>query len=210
MGAVGGKNQNDVSAVITRVDDLELSVNALDEDILEIEKATFKTGDIKPLWGVVPDLGWIAALDNHICKTDQGGDYGDEVKALYLHLWALLAATGSADNWFYIDGLTKGVSALADWEADVKLYLNVKDFTRYADESEPGKWYTDTFQGHYHEAQKWNAGTYDDVIGNGNDPTGEYADNLIRAAVTDGINGTPRTGSETQPKHARVKPQIKL
>jgi len=216
MAAVGGKNQNDVSEVVSKVNDLEIAVNALDDDILELEKGTAKVGDIKALWGIIADEGWIEAIGNNICKIDAGGDYGDEVKALYLHLWALLAAVGTADDWFYIEGLTKGASALADWDAEVKININCVDFLRYANESAPGKKYIDTMQGHKHPAHDgepypiYGYGGTTPVLAAAGEGVTALQNIKTNTPVSDGTNGTPRTGSETVPKHARVKAQIKL
>ena len=56
----------------------------------------------------------------------------------------------------------------------------------------------DQFQGHTFNYYRWNAaGTFDDTVSEGNDPVGITDD--FGAPVSDGANGTPRTGDETKP-----------
>ena len=67
----------------------------------------------------------------------------------------------------------------------------------------------DKFQGHYHQAH----GNGTTTFGSGIQPA-QYSvtalnSNGVREAITDGTNGTPRTGNETQPVNATVLRCIK-
>lgn len=70
---------------------------------------------------------------------------------------------------------------------------------------------SDAFQGHWHDlwglaSQGSNVGTADDVT----NPTASLAKNAVRAPVTDGTNGTPRTASETRPRNIALLACIKF
>ena len=74
-------------------------------------------------------------------------------------------------------------------------------------EGEINKYYKDQFQGHHHNfhyapsTHKFVDGTLDEIIEN---PTAIRTDR-VGDAITDGVNGEPRTGSETFPKHVRKR-----
>lgn len=72
---------------------------------------------------------------------------------------------------------------------------------------EVNKYYVDQFQGHHHNfnyelsTHKYADGTLDEVTATPN----SVQTNLVGDAITDGVNGTPRVGSETYPKHVRKR-----
>ena len=74
-------------------------------------------------------------------------------------------------------------------------------------ESEINKYYKDQFQGHHHNfhyapsTHKFVDGTLDEII---RTPSAIRTDR-VGDAITDGVNGEPRTGSETFPKHVRKR-----
>ena len=74
-------------------------------------------------------------------------------------------------------------------------------------EGEINKYYRDQFQGHHHNfhyapsTHKFVDGTLDEII---DTPTAIRTDR-VGDAITDGVNGEPRTGSETFPKHVRKR-----
>lgn len=74
-------------------------------------------------------------------------------------------------------------------------------------ESEINKYYKDQFQGHHHiynyapSTHKYVDGNLDEIT---NSPTSTRTDR-VGAAISDGVNGEPRTGSETFPKHVRKR-----
>lgn len=77
----------------------------------------------------------------------------------------------------------------------------------------PGNFQDDAFQGHWHEFYH-KAGSA--VIGSG--ANADLYDgghvfqggSFVRSAVTDGVNGTPRTAAETRPKNVVVYWYIKV
>lgn len=74
-------------------------------------------------------------------------------------------------------------------------------------EGEINKYYKDQFQGHHHiynyapSTHKYVDGHLDEIT---HSPTSTRTDR-VGAAISDGVNGEPRTGSETFPKHVRKR-----
>lgn len=60
----------------------------------------------------------------------------------------------------------------------------------------------DQFQGHWHQSY-YSAGAGTDGLANTNAITGSGV--IVRNPVTDGTNGTPRTGSVTEPTNREIK-----
>lgn len=69
---------------------------------------------------------------------------------------------------------------------------------------------TDAFQGHWHQIYA-NAGAAAASINSSSNgvPTLPLPANFVRDAATDGVNGTPRTASETRPRNVALLPCIK-
>ncbi len=104
---------------------------------------------------------------------------------------------------------TRGASALADWNAHKRmslpdrrdLFIMGKDAARAVFSYE-----ADAFQGHYH-------GFYNDAFSAAGSGTGVFhtsgfnntRNDVVTAAVTDGVNGTPGTDDETRPKNQATR-----
>jgi microcystin-dependent protein len=65
----------------------------------------------------------------------------------------------------------------------------------------------DAFQGHFHTIQPANTGT--SGLGINASTGGIYVGTSTSSPITDGTNGTPRTGSETRPANIALLPCIK-
>lgn len=187
---------------------LDARVTVVEADILTVG---FTTGDIKPIMGVL-ETGWIEASEaKTIGDTSSSADYaGATYKDLYDVLWDLAEET---DNVFIIS-VAKGADSDADWAAGKTIAINVVDFLRYENTATPGRKFADQMQGHKHSSSQ-NVYSYNGVGGQDISagthalPASELS-TILNGIVTDGTNGTPRTGDETFPKHSKFKGQIKL
>lgn len=181
----------------------------------------FQTGFILPYHKRTAPTGWLLGTEGYdIGDTGSGADYtGDEYKNLYLEYWTPATTTG---NDAFTISSAKGASAEADWNAGKTITIDLsKGYIKpdKCDVRAVGQYQADAFQGHWHEQYFYSAvidstsgGTADQLLkanGSGNNIKNTAGD-VVRNPITDGTNGTPRTGSETRPKNLSFPMIIKL
>lgn len=156
---------------------------------------------------------------------DRFSDIGD---ALPIGSVMYFSSTTSPVGWFECDGRVLAVSAFPDLFNVIGYtyggggngfllpdlrgeFLRGWDHSRGIDTGRVfGSTQTDAFQGHYHElyAQAGAAAASVNSSSNGV-PSIPLPADLVRNPVTDGVNGTPRTASETRPRNVAMLPCIK-
>lgn len=169
-----------------------------------VGEVIFSTNPVAP-------QGFISALNVSIGQT--GATFnGDSYYALYEQLWNTAGLSTTAGDPYRISS-AKGATALADYQANKtitidyatnELFIRAKGTGRNA-----GSYQADAFQGHRHNAQGSTA------AGGSNSyvpPAGTIGGTTTLSVldpISDGVNGTPRTASETRPKNVALYAYIR-
>lgn len=170
-----------------------------------------------------PD-NYISTDNKSIGNVGSGATYtGNDYYALYEVLWNTSGLSTTAGNPFVISS-AKGASASADFAANKKITV---DLTTTAPFLRPktsaknlGEYTSDTMQGHWHDIAPLNnlsnrlvfnqlaAGSGGSSIAQGGSAASTDRATAL-GPITDGTNGTPRTGAETAPKYVSLNAWIK-
>jgi len=155
--------------------------------------------------------GWIVCDGKSIGKT--GADFnGDDYRSLYDLLWSMDGLSTTATEPFVISS-AKGASAQADWDANKTIAVDFATNGYFIRQKKSGRDLgsneDDAIQGHHHNIDAGltaASGSARQCVSNsGNSPVPGTAVDLI----TDGVNGTPRTASETRSKNVALNYFIK-
>lgn len=184
------------------------------------------TGEMIQYAGTTAPSGWVNANGLTIGSAASGATSraNADTQALFTLLW-----TDWSDTWLPIydsAGVlsTRGASAAADFAADKRMTvpnfegifargINSQTISGHSyDGSVMGTTFQDQFQGHFHDpttALRDSTARYPTDTG-GTFAFGRSDLQGIGAPISDGTNGTPRTGSETRPVSKSINFIMKL
>lgn len=158
----------------------------------------------------IPPMGYVSA--NGVSIGKNSGTYiGSDYFILFSHLWALSGLSTTVGDPFVISS-TKGLTAQLDWDAGKTISLNLGgNFIRAFGGSSGviGAKQLDQFQGHEHSVPHYQTalGTNNGLPTNSGNVTLQSVNTV--GIVSDGTNGTPRTGSETRPQNVALQAYIR-
>lgn len=183
----------------TAVLDLNIEATLLTDNIIQQSVTTDRIGETIYLLKNVAPSGFIPAMGSSIGKTT-GTFQGDTYKALYDLLWTVSTVTAGDP---YLISSAKGASSQVDWDLNKTITIDESGlFTRAFKTGVSGvvgAKQSDAFQGHWHAYYgKNDLGGGEGSNSSGSPNWGPHY-NTVRDPSSDGVNGTPRTASETRP-----------
>jgi len=180
---------------------------------------TTPPGQIAPFALASAPTGWLKANGGTIGSATSGGTLraNADVSALFTALWTDFSNTILPIQDSAGAASTRGASAAADFAANKRMpvfdlrgeFIRGLDDGRGIDAARvEGSLQLDQMQGHYHSNTVYggSGGATSTTGGNG---TAANTVSNVTAPITDGTNGTPRTGTETRPRNVALLVCIK-